>query len=154
MNLNWHVNSFESLSNEDLYNILQLRINVFMIEQNCLYPECDNKDLVAHHLYAKSENKIVAYARLLPPGISYKDASIGRVIVSETFRNYNIGSELMNRAIQETLHFYPNDTIRISAQAHLEKFYQNLGFNTESDEYLEDDIPHIEMAFYHNKKEE
>lgn len=151
MLLNWQISSFENLSNEDLYKILQLRINVFMLEQNCLYPDCDNKDYVSKHLFAKSENKMVAYARLIPPGVSYADASIGRVIVAEEFRQYKIGYELMNRAIQEAIHLFPDNNIRISAQAHLEKFYQNLGFQTESEEYLEDDIPHIEMALYHIK---
>ena len=152
--MDWTIKSFNGLTALELYRILQLRINVFMLEQNCLYPECDNKDVHAKHLYATHEDKLVAYARLLPPGISYTDTSIGRVIVHPNYRNQRLGNTLMVKAMESLTAEYPNQTIRISAQAHLETFYKSLGFVVESDIYLEDDIPHIEMAYYTIKKEE
>ncbi len=152
--MEWTIKSFDELTALELYRILQLRVNVFMLEQNCLYPECDNKDIYAKHLYAMHKDKLIAYARLLPPGISYAETSIGRVIVHQDYRNQRLGITLMAKAIAKLQKDYPNQTIRISAQAHLETFYNRLGFKVESDIYLEDDIPHIEMALYSIKKEE
>lgn len=151
--INWKIKSFEQLSSFELYKILQLRINVFMLEQNCLYPECDDKDFSAYHLFGMDENGIIAYARLLAPGISYKDASIGRVIVSPTYRGKKLGYDLMQRAIDSIYVDYPSIDIRISAQAHLQSFYEKLHFIKVSEEYLEDDIPHVEMLLK-NKKDE
>ena len=145
MNVVWYISNFENLSAIDLYQLLQLRINVFMIEQNCLYPECDNKDLVSKHLFGKIDDQIIAYARLLPPHISYEDPSIGRVIVREDKRHLKLGSILMKKAIESISLDFPNQTIRISAQAHLQSFYNNLGFVSTGEIYLEDNIPHIEM---------
>ena len=152
--MDWIIKSFNELSPLELYRILQLRINVFMLEQNCLYPECDDKDLHAKHLYAMHGNKLIAYARLLPPGISYTEASIGRVIVHSDYRDRQLGYALMEKAIAAIQTDFHNSTIRISAQAHLASFYNKLGFQIESDIYLEDEIPHVEMAYYHIKKEE
>lgn len=145
--INWKIKSFEELSNIELYKILQLRIDVFMLEQNCLYPECDDKDIHAQHLFGMDEHGVVAYARLLPPGISYKDASIGRVIVTEKYRSQKLGYTLMQKAIERINNDFAPMSIRISAQVHLLRFYENLGFRKVSDEYLEDNIPHIEMLF-------
>lgn len=145
MNIQWTVKAFNDLTALDLYQILRLRIDVFMLEQNCLYPECDNKDLQAFHLFGQHQDRIVAYARLLPAGISYEDLSIGRVVVDTNFRKYGLGKELMQRAIQYWNLKYPNTPIRISAQLYLQRFYEGLGFERVSDMYLEDDIPHIEM---------
>lgn len=145
MHYEWFVKSFGELQPLELYQILQLRIDVFMLEQNCLYPECDDKDLKAFHLYAKHEGKIIAYARLLPAGISYDDLSIGRVVVHTDFRKYGLGKVLMNRAIDYWNKESPAIPIRISGQLYLQRFYEGLGFKTVSDVYLEDDIPHIEM---------
>ncbi|WDF69948.1 GNAT family N-acetyltransferase [Sphingobacterium oryzagri] len=116
-----------------------------MLEQNCLYPECDDKDLQSLHLYAQHEGKIVAYARLLPAGTSYDDLSIGRVVVHADFRKYGLGKLLMNRAIAYWETHAPGVAIRISGQLYLQRFYEGLGFQTVSEVYLEDDIPHIEM---------
>lgn len=154
MNIRWITRHFEDLNSLELYKILQLRINVFMLEQNCLYPECDDKDLKGRHLYGLLDGEIVAYARLLPPHVSYPgDSSIGRVVVAESVRKHKIGNILMQRAIEQLIEEYPKNTIRISAQAHLKKFYNELGFIEEGEIYLEDNIPHIEM-YYNNKKEE
>lgn len=151
MNIIWKIKTFENLSPYELYQLLTLRINVFMLEQECLYPECDNKDLKAEHLFGFYENSIIAYARLLPPGISYKESSIGRVVTASDYRKFGIGRELMKKAIERILTEFPSNGIRISAQAHLQIFYESVGFQKETEPYLEDNIPHIEMALKVNK---
>lgn len=151
MDIIWKIKEFEELSNFELYQILQLRINVFMLEQECLYPECDNKDLKGKHLMGYLNNQLVAYARLLPPGVSYSDASIGRVVVHPQCRHLKLGNALMSNAIAQVREDFPNEDIRISAQAHLQGFYERVGFERVSEEYLEDNIPHVEMLFEKEK---
>lgn len=151
MDIIWKIKEFEELSNFELYQILQLRINVFMLEQECLYPECDNKDLKGKHLMGYLNNQLVAYARLLPPGVSYPDASIGRVVVHPQCRHLKLGNALMSKAIAQVREDFPNEDIRISAQAHLQGFYERVGFERVSEEYLEDNIPHVEMLFEKEK---
>lgn len=143
--MDWTVRRFEELNNRELYQILQLRINVFMLEQNCLYTECDDKDYQAKHLFGTDNGCIVAYARLLPPLVSYNEPAIGRVVVHPQYRALKIGHELMVRSIAQQHIDYPFQAIRISAQARLQTFYENLGFEIEGETYLEDDIPHIGM---------
>lgn len=146
MAIYWVVRNFEDLSSFELYQVLQLRINVFMLEQECLYPECDNKDLKGKHLLGVMDDEVVAYSRLLPPGITYADASIGRVVVRQDKRHLKLGSVLMQKAIEQMHVDFPNQPIRISAQAHLQEFYERVGFERVSEEpYLEDNIPHVEM---------
>lgn len=151
MDIIWKIKEFEELSNFELYQILQLRINVFMLEQECLYPECDNKDLKGKHLMGYLNNQLVAYARLLPPGVSYSDASIGRVVVHPQCRHLKLGNALLSKAIAQVREDFPNEDIRISAQAHLQGFYERVGFKRVSEEYLEDNIPHVEMLFEKEK---
>lgn len=147
MSVTWVVRPFSELSSLELYKVLQLRINVFMLEQECLYPECDNKDLKGKHLMGILDGEVVAYARLLPPNVSYADASIGRVVVNPTVRHLKLGTELMLQAISAMRKDFPTEAIRISAQAHLQGFYENVGFVRVSEEpYLEDNIPHVEMV--------
>lgn len=148
MSVTWVVREFAELSSLELYQILRLRINVFMLEQECLYPECDNKDLKGKHLMGVLDGEVVAYARLLPPNVSYIDASIGRVVVNPTARHLKLGTELMQQANSAMRQDFPNEAIRISAQAHLQGFYENVGFVRVSKEtYLEDNILHVEMVF-------
>lgn len=151
MDIIWKIKEFEELSNFELYQILQLRINVFMLEQECLYPECDNKDLKGKHLMGYLNNQLVAYARLLPPGVSYSDASIGRVVVHPQCRHLKLGNALMSKALAQVREDFPYEDIRISAQAHLQGFYERVGFERVSEEYLEDNIPHVEMLFEKEK---
>lgn len=147
--MDWRIKSFSELDALELYKILQLRINVFMLEQDCLYPECDDKDLKGKHLFAMDQDTCVAYARLLPPDVSYPQcSSIGRVVVHADYRKHQYGHLLMNRAIEQIKKDYPDLPIRISAQEYLKRFYTGLGFQIESDVYLEDNIPHLEMALY------
>ena len=118
-----------------------------MVEQNCVYQDADSKDSISFHLSGWDEGKLVAYCRILPPGVSYKEASIGRVVSSPHYRNKGYGKELMNEAIKHTVKEFNCNTIKISAQLYLQKFYEQLGFVQVSDSYLEDNIPHIEMLY-------
>lgn len=147
MQLKWKLNYFKELSTEELYTILQLRNEVFVVEQNCVYQDADGKDSISFHLSGWDGGNLVAYCRILPPGVSYKEASIGRVVSSPQYRNKGYGKQLMNEAIIHTLAQFECNTIKISAQLYLQKFYEQLGFVKMSDSYLEDNIPHIEMLF-------
>ena len=150
MSLIWKVKDFEELTSTQLYAILELRIAVFMLEQQCLYPECDYKDVKSLHLMGLLEGKLVAYARVVPPNVSYKEASIGRVVTHQAYRQFGYGKSLMEKAIALAAEVFPDDNIRISGQQYLEQFYNNLGFATVSEVYLEDNIPHLEMLLKRN----
>lgn len=143
--ITWHCVPFEQLSTKDFHDLVQLRINVFVVEQNCPYPELDDKDLTVFHVFGKINNQVVAVARLLPKGISYSEWSIGRVATHGNFRKLNLGNQLMDYCHQQIEKLAGNDSIRISAQLYLEKFYTNHGYKKVGEMYLEDDIPHIEM---------
>ena len=146
MNINWTCTSFHELSPESLYEILRLRSEVFVVEQQCIYLDMDDKDQSSHHLMGRVEGKLLAYARLLPPGVSYPDASsIGRVVSSPSARNQGLGKILMGEAILRTSNLYPDVNIKIGAQLYLLDFYKSLGFDPIGEPYLEDGIPHIEM---------
>ena len=147
MQMNWKYVSFDDLSVAELYAILQLRYEVFVIEQNCIYQDADNKDQKSFHLMCWDGDKLVAYCRILPPGLSYKDPSIGRVVSSPVYRNEGHGRELMKLAIIKAHEQFNCKTITISAQLYLEKFYSSLGFVKVSEPYLEDNIPHIQMEY-------
>ena len=141
---------FNDLSNNQLYELLKLRIEVFVVEQNCPYQDLDGKDLkedTVHVLGYDEEGELVAYCRILAPGVSYShSASIGRVITSAKGRGKGVGRELMKKAVQysESVKLYP--LLTISAQSHLQAFYEEIGFRrTAKKEYLEDNIPHREM---------
>lgn len=145
--LEWQKNSFQQLSNSFLYEIIKLRIDVFVVEQNCPYAELDNKDDHPEtiHLTATLDSELVAYARVLPPDLSYSEVSMGRFIVKESLRRQGIGSELLTRCLAEKFNFWPNYKIKISAQKHLTPYYEFFGFRVVSDSYLEDGIQHVEM---------
>ena len=145
MEIHWKIKSFEDLSVHELYAILRLRSEIFVVEQNCVYLDLDGKDKKGLHLLGEFEGKIVAYSRLFKPGISFDNASIGRVVVDAHYRDRKWGHELMQEAIAGIqLHFGENK-ITIGAQLYLKKFYESHGFIQTSEMYLEDDIPHIEM---------
>lgn len=141
----WQIKRFNELSLEQLYQIMALRNQVFVVEQNCPYQDLDNKDQVALHVCGFYNEKLVAYARLFDAGIYFKDPAIGRVIVSMEARKFKIGHDLMRNSIAAVAKYYSRDSITISAQVYLTKFYQQHGFLQVGDEYLEDGIPHIEM---------
>ena len=143
--INWFCKSFQTLSPSELYSILQLRNEVFIVEQNCVYQDCDDKDIQSYHLMAWQQNKLIAYTRLMPPGVSYEQISIGRVVTSPSVRGKNIGKELMKRSIAEVHSLFGNTAIKIGAQFYLKLFYESLGFIQVSEIYLEDGIDHIKM---------
>lgn len=145
--MNYILKTFEELTTIELYQILQLRADVFIVEQYCNYRDLDDKDLKAYHLMGYKDDKMVSYARLLNKGISYpEDCSIGRVLTHSSARNIGAGKELMQNAIAYCKDLFPNLKIHISAQTYLLKFYTDLGFESTGKEYLEDEIPHTEMV--------
>lgn len=144
--ITWNLKKMEELSAAELYQILQVRSEVFVVEQNCVYLDADGKDEKGYHFCGWIEQDLVAYCRVLPVGVSYSDAaSIGRVLTNTRFRNIGAGKQLMEKAIKITYELYPTASIKIGAQLYLLKFYSELGFKQISDTYLEDGIPHIEM---------
>lgn len=147
--LEWQWLSYEGLSRDQLYKILRFRQAVFAVEQNSVYQDVDGLDQVSRHLagwYGNSgTKKIAAYLRLVMPGHKYREPAIGRVAVCKTARGLGLGKELLRRAIAKVAQEYPDQSIRISAQQYLEKFYSDFGFETVSDPYNEDGIPHVEM---------
>jgi ElaA protein len=146
MELNWTYKYFDELTAAELYAVMQLRNEVFVVEQNCPYQDADDKDLQSWHLMGWDGAKLVAYTRIIPPGIAYADvASIGRVVTAPQSRGTGAGRQLMLLSITKTLEQFNVKTIKIGAQLYLEKFYQSLGFVQCGPGYLEDDIPHIPM---------
>lgn len=144
--ISWEIKSFEGLTNKELYNILRLRAEVFVVEQNCPYLDLDGKDAYSFHLMGINEkNKLIAYARLLPADISFKEVSIGRVVTSPAARRTGAGVDLMQNAIQAIAEKFGRVPVRIGAQLYLKKFYERFGFVQDSAMYLEDGIEHIEM---------
>jgi ElaA protein len=140
---------FSKLSLQQLYSILQARSRVFVLEQTCPYLDADGLDEACLHLFAvmhiNGKDEIAAYCRLLPAGVGFVEVSIGRVISLPIARGTGLGKELLKRALELCQVHYPNESIRIGAQYYLEKFYQSFGFVTDSEIYMEDGIPHVEM---------
>ena len=145
MKIQWKIKPFETLSTNELYDILRLRSEIFVVEQNCIYLDLDGKDKLALHLYGEFENEIVAYSRLFKPGITFDNASIGRVVVAANYRDRKWGHDLMREAIAGIQLHFSESKITIGAQLYLKKFYESHGFIQSSEMYLEDDIPHIVM---------
>lgn len=139
------VKSFEELSKLELYKILRLRAEVFIVEQDCVYQDVDDKDQKAFHVILKKSEEIIGYTRLFWPGDYFKEASIGRVVISKKERHNNYGSELMKASINAISEKMKEKKIKISAQIYLKNFYNNLGFLETGKDYLEDGIPHIAM---------
>lgn len=144
-NPRFHCKSFAELTTEELYALLKLRSEVFVVEQNCVYQDVDDYDQQAMHLLMMLNGELQAYSRLIPPGLKYKTASLGRVVTSPNARGGGYGKALMLETVKHCKALWPTAPVTISAQAYLERFYQELGFQTESEPYLEDGIPHIQM---------
>lgn len=136
---------FEDLSVNELYQVLTLRSEVFVVEQNCVFLDMDQKDQDSRHLMVWMGTDLAAYCRILPPGLSYQEPSIGRVVSSPRHRRTGAGRFMMEQAIEKTRQLYGNQPIRIGAQLYLKNFYGSLGFEPQGDVYLEDGIEHIEM---------
>lgn len=146
LNIDWICIPFNELTGKDVYDMLYLRNRVFVIEQNCVYLDTDGKDFHAWHLLGRHEGNVIAYARLIPEGISYDELSIGRVVCAPEVRRTGVGRRLMTEAIANMERIYGYGAIRISAQCYLEKFYRDFGFVSEGETYLEDGLPHVEMC--------
>lgn len=141
------VKTFEELTTKELYDLLQLRSEVFVVEQDCVYQDIDGKDEKALHLLGYKHNKLVAYTRLFKPGYYFNEASIGRVVVKEDERKHNYGYTIMEGSIKAIKNNFNTSEIRISAQTYLKRLYNNLNFKEVGEEYLEDGIPHINMLY-------
>ncbi|MFC6266834.1 GNAT family N-acetyltransferase [Frigoriflavimonas asaccharolytica] len=144
-NILWKLKSFEQLLTEDLYKIIKARIDVFVVEQNCPYSDCDDADQVALHLWAEENGKVVCYCRIFPENIKYAESSIGRVLTTEIGRGRNLGRQMMKYAVEAVENRLHTSKIRISAQDYLIPFYNEFGFIATDKKYLEDNLPHTEM---------
>lgn len=145
--MKWKFKKFSELSLEELYGILQLRAEIFVVEQDCPYQDLDDKDSAAWHLFLEDNGNIVAYLRILPEGISYDEMAIGRVVVKEEYRHRGIAKQMMKKAIGFIVDDLNRTEIKLSGQAYLTDFYMSLGFKLNSDCYLEDGIEHFEFFY-------
>lgn len=143
--LDIYIKEFNELSLEELYYLLQLRSEVFIVEQDCVYQDIDGKDQKSLHVIGKKNNIIIAYTRLFKQGDYFKEASIGRVVVDKAQRQHNYGSQLIEASIITINKVYKTSSIKISAQLYLENYYKKFGFKSTGNTYLEDGIPHISM---------
>lgn len=143
--LEWRLKPFAALSNTELYDMMQLRQQVFIVEQNCPYLDADGKDRYCHHLLGYTEGELAALSRLVPAGVSYIEPSIGRVVTCAKYRRKEYGKALMNESIAAIEKLWGKVPVRIGAQQYLQKFYEGFGFVWEGEPYMEDGIPHIIM---------
>lgn len=144
--MTWICKKFNALDADELYAILKLRSEVFVVEQNCIFPDMDNKDQVCHHLMSWKDDELVAYCRIVPAGISYVESSIGRIVISRSARGGGMGRSLVQKGIEMLYLLHGKRVIRIGAQYYLKKFYESFGFQQTGALYLEDGIEHIEMV--------
>ena len=146
MSLKHILKAFSDLTIDELYAILRLRAEVFVVEQDCPYQDLDNKDQKCFHVMLYEGDQLLGYSRLVPAGLSYKEIAIGRVISAKSHRGKGLGKEVMELAIRYCGEIWGNGPIRLSAQVYAKDFYSSLGFVAEGEEYLEDGIPHVEMV--------
>ena len=140
-----HIKPFKELTLHELYSFLKLRVDIFVVEQNCPYPELDGADEKAIHLYIKEDDAVIAYLRIIPSKTG--TARIGRVVTKIEHRGKGLSSQLMKRAMEYIREHYPEDTMILSAQEHLQDYYGSFGFKPVSEVYLEDGIPHVDMEY-------
>lgn len=145
------IKKFEELTIDELYDILQLRSEVFVVEQDCVYQDIDGKDSKALHIIGSLNNEIIAYTRCFAPGYYFNEAAIGRVVVSKKYRKHDFGHEIMKASLSAIREHYQTAAIKLSAQTYLVRFYESHGFQTQGEGYLEDGIPHIGMVFIPKK---
>jgi len=143
--IDWMLKKFDELTAQELYSILQLRNEVFVVEQNCVFQDADNKDQFSYHLMGWEGEKLIAYSRIIPPGMVYEFPSIGRVVTSPLSRRNGSGKILMNESIKAIQKLFGEAAIELGAQLYLKKFYESFGFIQSGEIYLEDGIQHIEM---------
>jgi ElaA protein len=146
MIIEWNCKSFAELTNEELYKIIQLRIEVFAVEQNIVYQDCDDKDFESYHFTGWLKDQLIAYTRIIPPGVAYAGAaSIGRVLTSPAIRGQLIGRQLFAKSLEQLYNLFGSVTVILSAQLYLVKFYETFSFLPQGSSYIEDSIPHITM---------
>lgn len=141
------IKKFTELNAEELYQILKLRADIFVVEQQCIYPDCDGKDRNAHHLYVEKNGDIVGYLRILDKGQTFDQIAIGRVAVREDYRGIGLARHMMNKALLFIGDYLGETVVKLSAQQYMTQFYESLGFYCISEGYLEDGIPHIDMEY-------
>ena len=147
--MKWIIKKFKDLTVVELHDIIRLRLNIFVVEQDCVYLDLDGKDFEAYHFFCKLDDgseKIIAYTRLFGPHQYYKEAAIGRVVVDKEYRKDGLGFDLMSKSIDQIEALYDTKTIKVGAQRYLQKFYESLGFVSTGDFYMEDGIPHMYMV--------
>jgi ElaA protein len=142
---NWICKAFDELTAAELYAILRLRSEVFVVEQNCVFLDMDDKDQYCHHLIGRRGDVLAGYSRIVPAGISYVESSIGRIVTSPVLRGHGIGRELIPQGVHTLYTLYGKQPIRIGAQYYLLKFYESFGFVQKGEIYLEDGIEHVQM---------
>lgn len=148
MHLDWQIKYYSDLTINEFHDIIALRLEAFVVEQNCSYLDLDGKDKKSYHVICRDgKGDIVATARILPPNLAYKEASIGRVVINEKLRGKGVGHELMQNAVDFSQVEFGVSPVKISAQKHLEQFYEKHNFKSTGNEYLEDEIPHVEMIY-------
>jgi ElaA protein len=145
MQLQWTLKQFSELTPDELYAVLQLRNEVFVVEQTCVFQDADGKDQASYHLLGNSNKALVAYTRIVPAGVIYSEPSIGRVVTSPSVRGTGAGKELMQESIKTLIQLFGVVPIKIGAQLYLKKFYESFGFAQIGEGYIEDGIPHIYM---------
>ena len=145
--MEFKIKKFDELTGSEMYEILKSRSEVFVVEQDCVYQDIDDKDKKSHHLFFEDKGRVVAYVRAIPCNVSYEEASIGRVITLKEYRGTGISKKLMLEAISFIEREYGEIKIRISAQEYIKRFYEGVGFKQVTEAYLEDDIPHIGMLY-------
>lgn len=145
--MTWKLKKFEELTTLELHNIVRERINIFVLEQNCIYEELDGLDLKSYHLFKEENNNIIAYLRIIPKGLVYDEVAIGRVLTVKEYRGKRIFTELMKKAINFIENELNEKSIKISAQEHLRKAYGKFEFKEVSEVYLDVNIPHVEMVY-------
>lgn len=144
--MTWTLKKFNELTPGELYAILELRSEVFVVEQNCVYHDPDGRDQNAWHLMGLEDGKLAAYARIFEAGVTYPDPAIGRVVTSPSKRGSGLGRELMERSIEHCEKLFGKTSVTLGAQLYLRKFYESLGFIVSGEEYVEDGIPHVTMT--------
>ncbi len=146
MHLDWQFKPYKELTLNEFHDLISLRLKTFVVEQNCSYLDLDGKDKKCYHLLLRDgKGDVIGTARILHPGVAYPEVAIGRVVIIDEYRGKGIGHEMMERCVKFINEEFGVSPIRISAQKHLEKFYNDCGFVSTGKEYLEDEIPHVEM---------
>ena len=147
--MNWHLKRFDELTTKELYEILRARAEVFVVEQDCIYQDCDRKDQKSWHLFSEENGEVVSYMRIIEKGVSYPEMSMGRLLTREQHRKSGYSRETIARGLDFVVNTLGETKVRVSGQLYMKKFYESMGFRTTSEVYLEDGIEHVEMLYEH-----